>query len=251
MEKYKIMKIISKVKIHPLYYITALICILTGTFKSFIIVNFLIFIHEIGHILAGMYYKWSIKCIHIFPFGGMSKFDVIINSPIKEELVVALSGPLFQFLGYFILEGLGAHAYMYHYALLLFNLLPIIPLDGSKILSCILYFFLPFKNALKVLFYLSIIFIIIFIIYSFLYNNFLLFLMIMVLIKENYKYYKNINYIFYKFLLERYFRQIIFNKRYLIYNQNIKLMKKDYNHLFKVEEGYLSEKAFLKKVLKI
>ncbi len=75
--------------------------------------------------------------------------------------------------------------------------------------------------------------------------------MIMVLIKENYKYYKNINYIFYKFLLERYFRQIIFNKRYLIYNQNIKLMKKDYNHLFKVEEGYLSEKAFLKKVLKI
>ena len=71
-------------KIHPFFYIFALICILTGYFKNFIIIMFIILFHEMGHILAGLYFKWKIEKIIILPFGGLTLFNEKINRPISE-----------------------------------------------------------------------------------------------------------------------------------------------------------------------
>jgi len=90
------MKIISKIKIHPLFYIVAFITIITGFFKEFSYIMLIILVHELGHILTSIYFKWKIDRIMILPFGGITIFNEKINKPLKEELLIALSGPIIQ-----------------------------------------------------------------------------------------------------------------------------------------------------------
>ena len=90
-------------KIHPLYYLVAILSIITGLFKDFIYITLLIFIHEIGHTIGALIYKWKIKKIIILPFGGITIFNELINKSLKEEFVILILGPIFQILFYFIL----------------------------------------------------------------------------------------------------------------------------------------------------
>ena len=96
------MKIISKIKIHPLFYFVAVICILTGFFKYFIFLFIIILIHELGHILTALFFDWNIKKIVILPFGGITIFEDKINRSMAEEFLIAIIGPMFQLFLFFI-----------------------------------------------------------------------------------------------------------------------------------------------------
>ena len=45
----------------------------------------------------------------------------------------------------------------YHYTLLFFNLMPIYPLDGGKLLNIIINYLLPYKKGNKLVIFISII----------------------------------------------------------------------------------------------
>ena len=99
-----IKNILAKIHIHLFFYITAFICVLTGYFYEFSLFTYLILIHELGHVLAGIYFKWNIKEIIILPFGGLTKFEELLNKPIIEEFIITIMGPIFQIIGYYILK---------------------------------------------------------------------------------------------------------------------------------------------------
>ena len=109
-------------------------------------------IHELGHILVGCTLSWKIKKIKILPFGGITIFENPINIPLKQEFLVSISGVMFQTLGSFILSKFYDKTLFIniHYTLLIFNLLPIFPLDGSKIWNVFFNYFLPFKKVIYV-----------------------------------------------------------------------------------------------------
>ena len=111
-------------KIHPFFYIFAIICIITGYFKNFLIITFIVMFHEMGHVIAALFLKWKIDRVIMLPFGAITIFDELINIPIKEEFLIALMGPLFQCFLFVIDNNLFR---TYNIYLLLFNLLPIIP----------------------------------------------------------------------------------------------------------------------------
>lgn len=244
MEKYLIMKNIFK--IHPLYYLVAILAILTGLFKDFIYITLLIFIHEVGHNVGALIYNWKIKKVVILPFGGITIFDELINKSLKEEFVILILGPLFQILFYFILCILNIENELitgYHYSLLIFNMLPIIPLDGSKLLNIILNKITSFNKSHLLTIYISIITIIILIIKK---KNLVLYMIIFFILLKVIKEYKEHKYIFNKFLFERYNYNLKFKKTKIIKGINLKKMKKDYKHLF-YKEKYYTEKEILKK----
>lgn len=243
-----IIKTLSKIKIHPLFYIFALIAILTGLFNEFLIFTIIIIVHEMGHIMAGLILKIKPKKIIILPFGGLTIFEMPINTRLYKELIIATMGPIFQILFWFIICKIYNNNIFNYYNLfiLIFNLLPISPLDGSKILNILMNKITSFKNSYFITVYISIVTILLFIYIVVTYKYSLgLIVIIFFLVRKVIKDYFNFDFIFNKFLLERYKNDFHFSKRKVI--KKVDRMQKEYYHVIKVRDKYLTEKEFLRK----
>lgn len=228
----------------------AFLAVLTATYKQFLVIFFLILIHEIGHSLMALLFHVRVEKIIIYPLGGISKFDMDLNISPYKELWILIMGPIFQFLGYYILILLFGSNYLfdlYHYTILIFNLLPIYPLDGGKLLKIFFDFYLPYKYS----FYLVIItsFLIVFItliktetiyINSIIIGGFLLVLI--------YKERKKIPLFYNKFLLERILNNYNFKNIKIINDKNSFYRNK--KHLIKNKGVFISEKDYLEDLFK-
>ncbi len=242
-----IKNIYHKIKIHPFFYLTSFIVLMTGNFKEFTIFMILLLIHECGHILVGIYFKWNIESVMIFPFGALTVFKDHLNKPIKEELLIVLMGPIFQCLCYLVLCLYQIpNLETYHYGLLLFNLLPITPLDGSKIWVLIYQRFFSYFYSQSFLFIFSIFHIIL--LYFISKHSLVLYFILMILISKVIKEFKSRHMLFSKFILERTLYPFQFPRRKIIKGTNIKKMKRDTKHLFYINKNYYTERAYLQKI---
>jgi len=242
--------ILNKIYIHPLFIMTLFIFVSIGYFRFLIYFMLLILIHELGHIIVSLLFKWNIDKIIILPFGGLTKYNEMINRPLIEEFLIAISGIIFQFLFYLSVKDFIDYEYFsfINYFIILFNLIPIYPLDGSKILNIFFNIITSFKNSLSLTIIISYIFIIIFSLLFFNINKIIAFVLIFLMLEVN-KLYKERKELFNKFLLERYLNEFKFKKKKTI--NNVDKMKKDYRHLFYIDGRYLTENYFLKKMFDI
>lgn len=229
---------------------TLLIFILIGRFRFIVYFMLLILVHELGHILMSLLFKWKIDKIIILPFGGLTKYNEIINRPLIEEFLVSIAGILLQIIFYKFIHDYIDYKYfnLINYFIIIFNLIPIYPLDGSKILNVLFNKITSFKNSILLTVIVSYISIIILSLLLFNTNK-LLFLMFIFLFIEVNKFYKEKDLIFNKFLLERYLNNLKFKREKII--KNVDNMKKDYRHLFYIDNKYMTENTFLKKVFEI
>lgn len=159
---------------------------------------------------------------------------------------------MFQFFAYIILlliwDRYKEIIKIYHYSILIFNLLPIYPLDGGKIINLLLSFNLPFKTSLKLTIIVSYIAIIglLIINYPNIYLN--LIIMIIYLVYKLSTEQRKIEYIYNKFLLERYIYNYNFKKSKIIKNENN--FHRNSRHLIKKGDHYYLEREFLEKKYK-
>jgi len=161
----------------------SLIAILTGIFRRFIIFTVIILIHEVGHFVTGLILGWKVDRIYIYPYGGCTKFNDNLNKPLKEETVILLMGPIIQIMFYFlVINHLGYYDGLifkdYNIIILIFNLLPIYPLDGGRLLNIIFNITFPYKMGIN----LSLIISVIFISIVFFFTNSLIFFLVLILL---------------------------------------------------------------------
>jgi stage IV sporulation protein FB len=119
----------------------------------------IVLIHELGHAAAAKNFGWKIREIQLLPFGGVAVVDHAGNVPAKEELIVAAAGPLqnaamVAFAWVMMWVGVGEAAWWEYFIranmmVALFNLMPILPLDGGKMLLSACGCFLPYLRALS------------------------------------------------------------------------------------------------------
>ena len=242
--------ILNKLYFHPLFLISILIFILIGYFKFASYFMMLIIVHELGHILVATIFKWNIDKIIILPFGGFTKFNEIINKPLIEEFLIAISGIIFQIVFYFLIKDIIDYKYfsIINIFIIVFNLIPIYPLDGSKILNVFFNLLTTYRNSIFLTCIVSYVLIIVLSIIFFKFNK-LISLVLAFLFFEVNKLFNMRNDLFNKFLLERYLRNFKFKHKKTI--SCATEMKKDYKHIFYVDGKYLTEKSFLKKMFDI
>ena len=238
------MKNILKIKIDLSTYIFLFLIILTGMFKQFSFLFILLFFHELGHALAGIVLGWDLKSITFYPYGGVTLFSKFENSSINKEIIILLMGPIFQIITYYILINIFKYNYIsnYHYSLLIFNLLPILSLDGGKLLNLLLNKIFNYLTSFYISVFISFITIIFLIIFCLIYYyNFNLFLISIFLIFKIIKSLKEIKYYYHKFILERYLYKINYRKHNL--SKDIYSFYKERNHYidFQEESNYLKK----------
>lgn len=199
------------------------------------------------YLLGGEIHK-----ILIYPLGGISKFSTSYNISLVKELIILVFGPLFQIFGWLLLIHLFPEKEIlistYHYGILFFNLLPIYPLDGGKLLCLIFHTVCSYKKAFYFTFcigYLLLFCFLVFTVFSFSLNVF--FLSIFLLVKLT-REYQQIPYFYERFLLERYLNHYFFKKSKLI--KNTDNFYRGYRHLIKEGDFYYLEDEYLEKKYK-
>ena len=226
-----------KFNIHPLYYIIAFICFITGHFKGYIIYTLIILVHEFGHIFAGLILKWPILKVTIYPFGCMTTFNNKLNSSSIEEFLILIYGPLFQILFNMI------YPTNYHYFILIFNLLPIYPLDGSKLLFLLLNKIISYYYSYVYIFIISYVTIILLLINRF---NFINLIILLYIAYDVYRYSRLLPNIMYKFYYERYKYKYKYKYDNIIIGNNRYKMCKEKNNYFIIDNICYNEYNILK-----
>ncbi|MEX2103938.1 MAG: M50 family metallopeptidase, partial [Bacilli bacterium] len=141
-----------------LFWLVLVGSVAVGQFIEIISLFAIVMIHEIGHFAAAKYFGWRVTEIQILPFGGVAKVEENGNVPVKEEIIVALAGPLqnglmiviaFLFFRVGIWSAEWSTFFIHaNVTLALFNLLPIYPLDGGKVVQCLMSLWMNYRVAI-------------------------------------------------------------------------------------------------------
>jgi stage IV sporulation protein FB len=170
----------------------------------------IVILHELGHILSCIIFKRKINKISIFPFGAFMKYEEDDNTFLYKELIIASSGILVNILLYIIFKVFDFKDYfiILNNYVLFFNILIIYPLDGGRILEIILCFFYEFKSAVFITILVSLIMLVIlFILDTIMLKSLNLGFILIYLIFENIKYFKNRKIRFKQFLLKKFLNE--------------------------------------------
>ena len=223
-----------------------LILFLCGYIRVGITIFLIVLIHEVGHVLVCLLFGYKIKSVTLYPFGGLTRVEKDINTSPYKELILASAGLFMQIILYVVALCFGyknSLFYKYNKSIFLFNLLPIIPLDGSVIVYSLLNRFTTFKNSYKAYIVVSIISLVIYIIiiYKYSINNYLI---VSIFIYKIYEGIKNYKYVYNRFLVERYLKKYHF--KYISTREgNLDILKIDTYQYFKNGGKITSEREKL------
>ena len=136
-------------------FIFLIIFYFTKQIEIYAMIMLFALIHELGHLLAGLLMGMKPEKIELMPFGVSIAFKIKVeeyNKKIKKgnmleikKILVALAGPLTNFIIIIITSNINIELFkaliiIYtNFLIMIFNLLPIYPLDGGRILKGILH----------------------------------------------------------------------------------------------------------------
>lgn len=125
--------------------------------KTITYIFLILTIHEVSHILFAYLFHYQVECVRIYPFGLAAQIPDVGKGHIVQEMVILAAGPLshlcipYVFKIFVSLQWISLPYYEYlcsiSTAMMIFNLVPIYPLDGGRIMQSILHCIFRYQRA--------------------------------------------------------------------------------------------------------
>lgn len=158
-------------------FLFLLLFLITSQFEIYIIVMIFAIVHELGHLVAGLALGYKVEEIKLTPMGLRLQFKVKskeYNEKIKngnrlnvKKAIIAIAGPITNLIIFIVLMLLQkfdftfTNTYIYqiiiysNILIAIFNMLPIYPMDGGRVINEILKIIIGYKKAYKITYILS------------------------------------------------------------------------------------------------
>ncbi|MCL1851597.1 MAG: M50 family metallopeptidase [Peptococcaceae bacterium] len=133
----------TTVRIHPTFWVLLPLGLLGGRLMEILAVFGLVLMHETAHVLAARSFGAVTQSVELYPYGGSAIMEGDFEGKRWEESVIALAGPAFNFFCFLVLQVLRWQGWVsgdwalewakVNLWLAGFNCLPILPLDGGRV----------------------------------------------------------------------------------------------------------------------
>ena len=195
-----------KINIKISFFVLTLLMIALRNLEQFFIAYIFMIVHELIHIVISKEYGCKISSINVMPIGLSADIYGLEDISLWQRIIVVISAPIFN-----IIIGLifiNSYIGLINLCIGVFNLLPIYPLDGSKLMNYIGGYFFGTLRANRYIVNISL-----FTCYSLIFvgclqmilmsYNISLLLVAVYIIKESKKYEQNIAYFLFKTLTHK------------------------------------------------
>ncbi|HQA07280.1 MAG TPA: site-2 protease family protein [Syntrophomonadaceae bacterium] len=144
-----------RLKINPLLLLLALVYGWLGLGAEVLLVLAAVLLHELAHLVAARGLRVAVQEVELLPFGGQAKIEDFTGLEPEKETIIALTGPacsltiaaVFYFLTPYLSLAKAEFFITINLLLGLFNLLPVLPLDGGRVLRAQLSRWQGYKKA--------------------------------------------------------------------------------------------------------
>lgn len=146
-----------RIKLNVFFILFLFASYVTGWLQQSLVLFASVLLHELGHVYAAKKLKIKVYEVELLPYGGVARMEELSKFGGVAEAVVSAAGPVTSFAiagacymlrdvsGWMELSG------RYNLVICLFNLLPVIPLDGGKLARNLLVFFMGYRQATRLL----------------------------------------------------------------------------------------------------
>ncbi len=147
----------TKLEINYVIFFVLIISIIMGELSTFLICFIFVLLHEWTHYIVAVLFHYKIDKMELNLWGGVLNMQDYVLKP-SHEIVILISGPLlnlffalaFNFLYQYFSHPLIKEIVFVNTVLGTFNLMPISPLDGGKIIRLYLSYFIGYGKAIKI-----------------------------------------------------------------------------------------------------
>lgn len=149
------------IRIHPTFLILIVVYGGLGLATQALLVFAIVVGHELAHLMVAKAYGFKVVGLELFPFGGAAYCDDLFEGRKLEESIMAIAGPVFNLVLLFTAQALrwkgiwtgemAADFVRYNFWLAAFNLIPVLPLDGGRVVRALLSEGFGFVRTTKVL----------------------------------------------------------------------------------------------------
>ena len=135
-----------QIKINLQIFLFIIFFILTHQIEIYALIMLFAFVHELGHLIAGILLKLKPRSLSIMPFGISITFETYGYKKLIEikKIIIALAGPITNIIIAIITiflhisTSLKEMIIYSNILIAIFNLMPLYPLDGGRILKGII-----------------------------------------------------------------------------------------------------------------